>query len=90
MAKESRIRNWINTITRKRALHVLNRLGLERFSAINMYWKRIGDTGALPFTLEMTFADQLRFAEADVKAGRIKSFKTVGALMKDLYSDVDG
>ena len=87
MAKESRIRNWINTITRKRAL---NRLGLERFSAINMYWKRIGDTGALPFTLEMSFADQLRFAEADVKAGRIKSFKTVGALMKDLYSDVDG
>ncbi|KRK31117.1 hypothetical protein Q777_GL002323 [Lacticaseibacillus rhamnosus DSM 20021 = JCM 1136 = NBRC 3425] len=54
-----------------------------------MYLKRIGDTGALPFTPPMSFVDQLQVAEADVKAGRIKSFKTVDALMKDLYSDVD-
>lgn len=64
-------------------------MGLDISSAINMYLKRIGDTGALPFTPAMSFVDQLQVAEADVKAGRIKSFKTVDALMKDLYSDVD-
>lgn len=90
MTKKSRISVRIDTKTKERALHVLNSMGLDISSAINMYLKRIGDTGALPFTPPMSFVDQLQVAEADVKAGRIKSFKTVDALMKDLYSDVDG
>ena len=86
MTKKSRISVRIDTKTKERALHVLNSMGLDISSAINMYLKRIGDTGALPFTPPMSFVDQLQVA---VKAGRIKSFKTVDALMKDLYSDVD-
>ena len=89
MTKKSRISVRIDTKTKERALHVLNSMGLDISSAINMYLKRIGDTGALPFTPPMSFVDQLQVAEADVKAGRIKCFKTVDALMKDLYSDVD-
>ncbi|MDG3061346.1 type II toxin-antitoxin system RelB/DinJ family antitoxin [Lacticaseibacillus casei] len=89
MASRSGINVEVDTETKDRALRVINSMGLDMSSAINMYLKYISDTGELPFTPEIIVEGQLQTAEADVKAGRTKSFKTVGALLKDLHNDID-
>ncbi|QVI35110.1 damage-inducible protein J [Lacticaseibacillus chiayiensis] len=89
MAAKSRINVQIDLRTKERALRVLSNMGLDLTSAIHIYLKHIGDTGELPFTPELIFEGQLQTAEADVKAGRTKSFRTIDDLMTDLHSDVD-
>lgn len=69
MTKKSRISVRIDTKTKERALHVLNSMGLDISSAINMYLKRIGDTGALPFTPPMSLLISFKLQKLMLKRG---------------------
>lgn len=69
-----------------RAFSALDGLGVKPSEFIRMAFSQVAKTGRLPSELEKNRRITLK-AVADAKAGRVKKFDSVKALMADLNSD---
>lgn len=77
------VRARIDAATKARATSALDAMGLSISDAIRLLMLRIADERRLPFVVEAPNR-RTRKAMAELKAGKGRKFKSVGALMTDL------
>jgi DNA-damage-inducible protein J len=80
------VRARIDRKTKVEAAAVLATIGLTVSDAFRLLLVRVAQDKALPFEPLVPNAETIA-AMGDARAGRMKSFKTVEALMADLYAD---
>lgn len=82
----------IDAQTKKRAQSVLNKLGTDLSSAMKLFLNQVIKTKSIPFIVRTANGFTPEYEQIlldEIKAmdnGRVKSFKTVEALMADLNS----
>lgn len=81
----------IDLATKETAQQVLADIGLDLNTAIALFLKQIARDQRLPFTPDANdpFDRATDLTLADVKENRMKTFDSLDAFRKDLYSDRD-
>ena len=83
---DTTIRARVDDRLKKDVEVILDAQGLNMSQAIRMMLRKTKETGSLPFELPTPNTESLR-AMAEARAGRLKSFDSVDALMADLNAD---
>jgi DNA-damage-inducible protein J len=95
MSKTASLNIRIDPETKSGAEQLFGSFGITVTDAVNMFLRQSLMVGGLPFELKQpryNSATEAAIQESrDIMAGRIqaKSYKSVAALMEDLYSDTD-
>jgi len=80
------VRARIDSVTKERAAHALEEMGLSISDAIRLLMLRVADERRLPFEVKVPNA-KTRKSIAELESGKGKSFATVNELMTDLHAD---
>ena len=83
MKADAIVRARIPAEIKDRAVEALDKMGLSASDLIRLTFLRVADEGRLPFDLEIP-NKTTRKALADHKAGKVKRYKNVDELFKDL------
>ena len=80
------VRARIDAGTKERAAAALDAMGLSVSDAIRLLMLRVADERRLPFEVKAP-SKSSRQALAEIEAGKVERFATVGDLMADLHAD---
>lgn len=80
------VRARIDADTKERATAALDAMGLSVSDAIRLLMLRIAAERRLPFEVKAP-SESSRRALAEIAAGEVKRFDTVGDLVADLHAD---
>ena len=83
---DATIRARVDDALKKDVEVILASQGLNMSQAIRMMLRKTKETGALPFDLPVPNTESLRAME-EARAGGLKTFDSVEALMADLNED---
>jgi len=86
MATDTVVRARIDGHVKEEATSVLNKMGLSVSDAIRMLLIRVAREKALPFDVRIPNAETAAAIE-EARQGKLKSFNSVGKLIKDLNKD---